>query len=58
MSSAGDGLRGLFYSEFHPKLGPELVFQVPVNMLPNAQFDKIKQYIITKPELCNRLVTM
>ncbi|KAI9091758.1 nitrogen permease regulator 2 [Phlyctochytrium arcticum] len=64
-------LLAIFYSEFHPTQGPKVTFEVPEGFYNTIHrptdtnihdsyldFDAISEYIIPKPELCNRLVTI
>lgn len=62
MSSAFDGfvpIHTIFYTLFHPTEGSKVRFQFPPNSLENGQinFDTIKNYVIPKPQLCNKLLT-
>lgn len=60
----------IFYSAFHPTGGPQVLCQVPSGAIvppsdpdsstlqsPLFRFDVVKNYVIPKPQLCNRLVT-
>lgn len=60
----------IFYSAFHPTGGPQVLCQVPSGAIvpptkpdsstlqsPLFRFDLVKNYVIPKPQLCNRLVT-
>ncbi|KAI8620391.1 nitrogen permease regulator 2-domain-containing protein [Chytriomyces sp. MP71] len=63
-------IRALFYSEFHPVQGPVVVFAVPEHSIlttgshthtddsTTIHFDAISEYVIPKPRLCNRLVSV
>ena len=55
-------IRGIFFSEFHPKQGPIIRCQVPENdpdhAIPKEAFDVIAVYIIPKPELTERAITL
>lgn len=59
----------IFYSTFHPTEGPRVEVQVPRNSIvadsesldqPGAlvAFNNVKNYVIPKPPLCNRVVTV
>uniref|UniRef100_A0A4W3HJL1 NPR2 like, GATOR1 complex subunit n=1 Tax=Callorhinchus milii TaxID=7868 RepID=A0A4W3HJL1_CALMI len=48
----------VFFSEFHPTLGPKITFQVPEEYISRELFDTVQVYIITKPELQNKLITV
>ncbi|KAL6942479.1 hypothetical protein ACO0QE_003654 [Hanseniaspora vineae] len=49
----------VFYSVFHPTEGTKVLFEFPPNNLAKSDidFDTIKNYIIPKPQLCNKLIT-
>ncbi|XP_041347751.1 GATOR complex protein NPRL2-like [Gigantopelta aegis] len=49
-------IKCIFFSEFHPKAGPKITYQVPEDFI--IKFESIQIYIITKPELKNRLITI
>ncbi|XP_072026942.1 GATOR1 complex protein NPRL2-like [Amphiura filiformis] len=51
-------LKCIFFSEFHPTLGPKITFQVPEDYISRELFDTVHVYIITKPKLQNRLITV
>nr|BCA90178.1 nitrogen permease regulator [Ogataea thermomethanolica (nom. inval.)] len=72
MSSDGfTPIISMFYSVFHPTEGTKVVCQVPNGSIvpvdrnkdsssmsvPLFDFDSIKNYVIPKPALCNKLVT-
>lgn len=62
MSNAFDGfvpIHTIFYTLFHPTEGSKVRFQFPPNSLENGglNFDTIKNYVIPKPQLCNKLLT-
>ena len=62
MTSTFDGfvpIHTVFYTLFHPTEGSKVRFQFPPNSLENGKidFDTIKNYIIPKPQLCNKLLT-
>ncbi|CCK72967.1 nitrogen permease regulating protein NPR2 KNAG_0M01140 [Huiozyma naganishii CBS 8797] len=50
----------LFYTIFHPTEGSKVCYQFPPGNLQHydINFDAIKNYIIPKPQLCHRLLTM
>uniref|UniRef100_A0A8C6VMG2 NPR2 like, GATOR1 complex subunit n=1 Tax=Naja naja TaxID=35670 RepID=A0A8C6VMG2_NAJNA len=48
----------IFFSEFHPTLGPKITYQVPEDFISRELFDTVQVYIITKPELQNKLITV
>ncbi|XP_053376462.1 GATOR complex protein NPRL2-like [Mercenaria mercenaria] len=51
-------IKCIFFSEFHIKAGPKITYQVPEDYLTKEHFDAIHVYIITKPELQTRLITV
>ncbi|AET38538.1 nitrogen permease regulating protein NPR2 Ecym_3021 [Eremothecium cymbalariae DBVPG len=62
MSNHFDGfvpIHSIFYSLFHPTEGTKVRFQFPPDSLENSgiSFDTIKNYVIPKPQLCNKLLT-
>lgn len=48
----------IIFSEFHPTAGPKISCQTPDDFLSKESFDAIQNFIITKPELQSRLVTV
>ena len=60
----------IFYSVFHPIEGTKIVHQFPENSISTGRsptsigdgglfdFDTIKNYVIPKPQLCNRLISL
>lgn len=54
----------IFYAEFHPIQGPQVLFEVPEGFATSKQsslsvdFDSFSEYIIPKSGLCNRSVTI
>lgn len=62
MSGHFDGfvpVHGIFYSVFHPTEGTKVRHQFPSGCLElsDITFDTIKNYVIPKPQLCNKLLT-
>ena len=51
-------IKCIFLAEFHHELGPIISHQVPEDYVSKEMFDAIQNFIITKPELQNRLITM
>ncbi|AGO11269.1 AaceriACR009Wp [[Ashbya] aceris (nom. inval.)] len=49
----------IFYALFHPTEGTKVRFQFPSDSLEKSgiRFDTIKNYVIPKSQLCNKLVT-
>ena len=50
-------LRCIFFSEFHHITGPMLTYCVPLDPRLIEAFECIHDYIITKPQLCHRLIS-
>ncbi|KAI1292649.1 GATOR complex protein NPRL2 [Halotydeus destructor] len=48
----------ILFCEFHPNVGPVITFQVPENYMVKEIFDSLSAYIIPKPELQGRLITV
>ena len=50
----------LFYTVFHPTKGTHVRYEFPPGNLENhdINFDTIKHYIIPKPQLCHKLLTL
>lgn len=53
----------IFYAVFHPTEGTKIVNQVPQDCINSTdktlfKFNTIKNYIIPKPHLCNKLITI
>ncbi|CCH62048.1 hypothetical protein TBLA_0G01010 [Henningerozyma blattae CBS 6284] len=50
----------VFYSIFHPTEGTKVRYEFPPGNLQtyNINFDTIKNYIIPKPQLCHKLLTL
>lgn len=53
----------IFYAVFHPIEGTKIINQVPENSINNTDkslfnFNMIKNYIIPKPQLCNKLLSI
>lgn len=58
MSAAGKGILCIFYAEFDNILGPKIKYQSPEGFIPEDAFDTVSDYVITKPDLCGRVVTV
>ncbi|CEP63379.1 nitrogen permease regulating protein NPR2 LALA0_S08e01068g [Lachancea lanzarotensis] len=50
---------GVFYSVFHPTEGTKVKYEFPPGCLADSDinFSTIKNYVIPKPQLCNKLLT-
>ena len=48
----------IFYADFHPKAGSRVVYQSPVGYVEKKLFESITGYIITKPQLHGKLITV
>ena len=46
------------YCEFDPHLGPRIAFQEPEDFISKEKMDQIASYIITKPQLQGRLMSL
>ena len=60
MNSGFEPITAVFYSVFHPTEGTKIVHQVP-DVISRDQpslfdFDAVRNYVIPKPQLCNKLV--
>ncbi|KAM9182560.1 GATOR1 complex protein NPRL2 isoform 1-T1 [Mergus octosetaceus] len=54
----GGRIECVFFSEFHPTLGPKITYQVPEDFISRELFDTVQVFVITKPELQNKLITV
>ncbi|XP_020616823.1 nitrogen permease regulator 2-like protein isoform X2 [Orbicella faveolata] len=51
-------LECILFCEFHPIAGPKIVYQVPEDFISKEEFDCVAVYIIPKPELQSKLITI
>ncbi|XP_045598330.1 GATOR1 complex protein NPRL2 [Procambarus clarkii] len=51
-------IRSIFLSEFHHIVGPKIVYQYPENYVSKEVFDAISVYIIPKPQILKRIITV
>ncbi|XP_052081815.1 GATOR complex protein NPRL2-like [Mytilus californianus] len=51
-------IKGMCLAEFHPTAGPKIKYQIPEEVFSKEDFDAIHPYIITKPDLKERLITL
>ncbi|XP_037575012.1 GATOR complex protein NPRL2-like isoform X1 [Dermacentor silvarum] len=51
-------IKCIFFCEFHPTAGPKIMYQVPVNYISEETFSAISVYLIPKPELQHKLITV
>ncbi|XP_071477108.1 GATOR1 complex protein NPRL2-like [Diadema antillarum] len=51
-------LQCIFFSEFHPQAGPKITYQVPEDCISRELFDILSVYVIPKPELQDKLITV
>lgn len=51
-------IAAILYCQFDPVAGPKITCQVPADYISSKGFDSIHNYIITKPELQGRLITV
>lgn len=57
MTSNND-LQCILFCEFHPIAGPKIVYQFPEDYISKEEFDCVAVYIIPKPELQSKLITI
>ncbi|XP_059169672.1 GATOR complex protein NPRL2-like isoform X2 [Physella acuta] len=55
--STAKAIRCIFLSEFHHTQGPIITHQTPEEYISKEIFDAIQNFVITKPEFQNRLIT-
>ncbi|XP_029043128.1 GATOR complex protein NPRL2 isoform X2 [Osmia bicornis bicornis] len=53
-----DPIRCIFFSEFHPVVGPMITCQVPDNFISKDIFDNVSVYIIPKAQLQRSTITV
>nr|XP_002738243.1 PREDICTED: nitrogen permease regulator 2-like protein-like [Saccoglossus kowalevskii] len=61
MAGKDNKIKCIFFSEFHPVAGPKITYQVdsePGDYISKEMFDIFHVYIITKPQLQNKLITV
>ncbi|XP_064484095.1 GATOR1 complex protein NPRL2-like isoform X2 [Ornithodoros turicata] len=51
-------IKCIFFCEFHPTAGPKVTYQVPMNYISEETFNAISVYLIPKPELQHKLMTV
>lgn len=51
-------VKAIFFSEFHHEAGPVLTYQAPDNFLSKEVFDVVHVFIITKPQLYRKIITV
>lgn len=51
-------LKCVMFCEFDPHLGPQIAYQAPEDYISKGQMDSIAPYIITKPQLQSRLISL
>ncbi len=51
-------IRCILFCEFDPIAGPRIAYQSPEDFISKGQFDSIAPYVITKPQLQQRLLTL
>jgi hypothetical protein len=56
--SRSEGIRAIFYAEFDNIVGPKILYQAPDNYVSADDFDDISEYMITKPDLCGKVLTV
>lgn len=58
MKTKHGSIECIFFSEFHPEVGPRLTYQVPSDCISREEFDILSAYFIPKPELLDKLITI
>ncbi|XP_031573687.1 GATOR complex protein NPRL2-like [Actinia tenebrosa] len=53
-----DQIKCILFCEFHPIAGPKIVYQSPDNFISKEEFDCVAVYIIPKPELQSKVITV
>ncbi|XP_064110777.1 GATOR1 complex protein NPRL2-like [Macrobrachium nipponense] len=48
----------IFFSEFHNTAGPKIMYQYPENSVSKDIFDAVSVYIIPKPQIQKRIITV
>eukprot|EP01103_Thecamoeba_quadrilineata_P018450 TRINITY_DN701_c0_g1_i1.p1 TRINITY_DN701_c0_g1~~TRINITY_DN701_c0_g1_i1.p1 ORF type:complete len:224 (+),score=31.84 TRINITY_DN701_c0_g1_i1:52-723(+) len=51
-------INGILFCEFDASLGPKITYQVPKGWINNEVFDTVSEYVITKPFLYDRVVSI
>jgi hypothetical protein len=51
-------IRAIFYAEFDNTVGPKVFFQAPEGCIAAEDFDDVSDYIITRPDLCGKVLTV
>ncbi|KAI9559768.1 hypothetical protein GHT06_013774 [Daphnia sinensis] len=51
-------IQAIFFSEFHPTLGPKISYQVPEDYVSKEIFDAVSVYIIPKEQLDSCIITV
>ncbi|KAM9972616.1 hypothetical protein ACTFIR_011983 [Dictyostelium discoideum] len=53
-----DIIKCIFYSEFHNIYGTKILHQYPEGFVSNEVFEGFAEYIIPKPKLCGKIITL
>jgi len=53
-----DQVKCIFYSEFHNIYGTKIIQQYPEGFISNDVFEGFAEYIIPKPKLCGKVITL
>ncbi|XP_068713693.1 GATOR1 complex protein NPRL2-like isoform X1 [Montipora foliosa] len=56
--TSNDDIQCILFCEFHPIAGPKIVHQFPEDYISKEKFDCVAVYIIPKPELQSKLITI
>ncbi|EGC38526.1 hypothetical protein DICPUDRAFT_148736 [Dictyostelium purpureum] len=51
-------IKCIFYSEFHNIYGTKILHQYPEGFISNEVFEGFAEYIIPKPKLCGKVITL
>ncbi|GAM21598.1 hypothetical protein SAMD00019534_047730 [Acytostelium subglobosum LB1] len=51
-------IKCIFYSEFHNTFGTKIFYQYPEGFIANDVFEGIAEFIIPKPKLCGKVITL
>eukprot|EP00741_Cyanophora_paradoxa_P004259 tig00000789_g4135.t1 len=51
-------LRAIFFAEFDNVVGPRIAFQSPEGFVSPDVFDAVSEYVITKPQIAGKLITI
>ncbi|KYR01985.1 NPR2 family protein [Tieghemostelium lacteum] len=58
MEENTNDIKCIFYSEFHNIYGTKIIHQYPEGFISNEVFEGFAEYIIPKPKLCGKIITL